>query len=508
MNALLLASIMLSAGDSEAANAAEVRNLQKDTNQLEKLSKIVAAEPNNAEAYRDRGVLIQTINQSPACYSDLKKAIALKPSLASANVYAILGFQAAKAKDYKSADHYFEQAVSLDSHDESAWSEWVESHINRKDQKGALKLIQRAEKSLGPRAMLYAQEGTAYGNLHELDKQALYFKKAADTTTNKAYKYGWLKASFIKPGQWKTQLQVMQDDLKKHPDDLDLARFIAIELRDTHQWEQADALGAELIKISPKSPSGYILRISANDRPDKKQQYLALAQAMEKNAPLQETYLELAHGYYALEQDEQAAASLEKYLAQNGTDLSALELGVLIYRRLEEFDKAIAIQTRLMELETNPKHMIARLMQREESYRNKGDLASSIKDDTRILTIDSGNRHALENRAMSYKLLKQYDKALADIDQVIKAYPTGFSNYVLKSVILSEMGKPELALSAINQAIAKKPELGALYQERAKLFDKLGKSALANADRRKANALNRSLETDLFPTSKTSRGSR
>ncbi len=125
---------------------------------------------------------------------------------------------------------------------------------------------------------------------------------------------------------------------------------------------------------------------------------------------------------------------------------------------------------------------------------------------------------ALAECAHLHRALKQYDKALVCLNRMIVLKPGATSLYVDRSRILVALKKPELALPDAEKAfqlhpfhaerkalgdayfgvgkyqkavdeytdgIAEKPNDTSLFRRRAAAYEKLGKVALAESDRRK-----------------------
>jgi tetratricopeptide (TPR) repeat protein len=94
-------------------------------------------------------------------------------------------------------------------------------------------------------------------------------------------------------------------------------------------------------------------------------------------------------------------------------------------------------------------------------------------------------------RSYCYSDLRDYDKAIADIDKVLTLNPPKSLRYVVitnRGECYSRKGKFELALKDSNEAILLRPDSGLALSNRAEVYDHLGKRDLAASDRQKAVA--------------------
>jgi tetratricopeptide (TPR) repeat protein len=104
---------------------------------------------------------------------------------------------------------------------------------------------------------------------------------------------------------------------------------------------------------------------------------------------------------------------------------------------------------------------------------------------------------SLFNRAQAYIILKQYDAALIDLDQLIKrqGVTTPAAVFVLKGVALAESNQVTAALQAFNRAEQVEPS-ALIYSNRALVYQRSGQLLLALEDLTRAvqlapNAINR-----------------
>jgi tetratricopeptide (TPR) repeat protein len=92
-------------------------------------------------------------------------------------------------------------------------------------------------------------------------------------------------------------------------------------------------------------------------------------------------------------------------------------------------------------------------------------------------------------RAEAYRILKQYELALADYGRSIEINPDSVYAYANRAEVYRMQGKFELVVQDTTQAIRIDPALNASYAIRGLAYEKMGDLARARADFDKALAL-------------------
>jgi tetratricopeptide (TPR) repeat protein len=124
------------------------------------------------------------------------------------------------------------------------------------------------------------------------------------------------------------------------------------------------------------------------------------------------------------------------------------------------------------------------------------DTENALADLNRVLEIDPNDAIALGRRADIYVGKKDYANALKDISTLIEQHPYAFY-YVSRSEILEAAGQLDKALADANTAIKLSPNTYSPYEQRAKLYRKTGKIALAVRDESTAKRLKAKLQKEL-----------
>ena len=130
----------------------------------------------------------------------------------------------------------------------------------------------------------------------------------------------------------------------------------------------------------------------------------------------------------------------------------------------------------------------------EEFYaRAQQDMAQKqtdkvIEDCTQAILQDPDFQEALLMRATAFSSLKQYDRAVADFDAVLKLHPRS-ATFVSRGNQYMLLKKYDAALADFSEAIRRMPNRSAAYELRANARQKLGDTKGAADDRAKAREL-------------------
>lgn len=137
-------------------------------------------------------------------------------------------------------------------------------------------------------------------------------------------------------------------------------------------------------------------------------------------------------------------------------------------------------------------------------YLNLDKYQQAIHSFTKALSIRPVDKFARQNRAYCYDKLGRSREALADYRKLVEVEPTNTKWRLQKANLESLVGDKRLAIedytAAINQS--QQPILARIYQERARLYDKLGNRAKAAADRKKAQSMSKSFYADILERKK------
>jgi TonB family protein len=120
------------------------------------------------------------------------------------------------------------------------------------------------------------------------------------------------------------------------------------------------------------------------------------------------------------------------------------------------------------------------------------DYDKAIADQTKAIELDPNNRMYYSRRAAAYEENKLFDEALKDLEKSLELSETDRQKgFTLESManVLYEKNDLDAALARVDEAVKLNPDDHWNFYTRAKIYKKLGKNDLAAADERKAKEL-------------------
>ena len=123
----------------------------------------------------------------------------------------------------------------------------------------------------------------------------------------------------------------------------------------------------------------------------------------------------------------------------------------------------------------------ADFMRQGDAAFSSKNYAAALDDYSKAISADPGNFQAFRNRCNTYMALRQYDKSLADCNEVIKLKPDPTA-YFLRAQIYSRLKQLERGMEDATVAIQLKPDFYSAYCWRAAGFKVLDKNDRALED--------------------------
>lgn len=156
------------------------------------------------------------------------------------------------------------------------------------------------------------------------------------------------------------------------------------------------------------------------------------------------------------------------------------------YRGLDSQGKETAINDLSEAIRLSPKGIITHQL-RGGLYKDQNQYDLAIKDYSEGIRL--GERTYLKMRAEAYVSKGSYEFALRDYTEYMSSYPNDADVYTARAKIYFQLGNYEAALSDYTEYINRNPNEASTYKSRAEVYLKLGRTALAEADKRKADEL-------------------
>jgi tetratricopeptide (TPR) repeat protein len=103
---------------------------------------------------------------------------------------------------------------------------------------------------------------------------------------------------------------------------------------------------------------------------------------------------------------------------------------------------------------------------------------------------------ALVDRGIENSQKGQYDQAIADFDQALKAKPSDPAVLTYRGVTYYAKGQSERAIQDFEQAIKADPKFGRAYYQRGMVYETLGRYSKALEDLDRARSLGYKVDMD------------
>ena len=119
---------------------------------------------------------------------------------------------------------------------------------------------------------------------------------------------------------------------------------------------------------------------------------------------------------------------------------------------------------------------------RGAAYQTKGDYDRAIADYDEVIRLNPDAVHAYNNRGVAYNAKGDHDRAIANYDQVIRLNPEHDKAYNNRGVSYQRKGHHDRAIADYDQAIRVNPKLAKAYDNRGTAYDKKGNLGRGIAD--------------------------
>lgn len=157
----------------------------------------------------------------------------------------------------------------------------------------------------------------------------------------------------------------------------------------------------------------------------------------------------------------------------------------ILYIGLSQYDQALIDLNKAEEIDAT---VVQTFINRSLVYRHKNNYVAALKDIEQAISLDSGNDVAYYNRGHIRSSLNKNEEAIADFNKALSLAKKPHYYHAL-ALMYHQLGKHDLSLNAINEALKLDPNFIYGYRVRAFAYFNLGKLQLAIEDARKATSL-------------------
>lgn len=378
----------------------------------EKLKKLVAEEPNNAEYHADLGRYYMDVEKLPEMEAELTRAIELDDKLLRAYEFrSYYYFRKGRFKEGLADAKKAEELYCVNPHDWGLWNVFQN------------------------RAKVYSRMGMVNEARADREKQLLF--EILDRA-GKAREVGQLPEA----------LKQIDEGLKIDPLHADLWFLRGVVNANMMKFWEAVADYNKALRYSPASTMIYYFRGDCYEQLGKHQQ------AVDDYTRVINAGNELVAYRFVCE-----TGRLRNEVLRD--DTTCISLGDVYFLRAQAYAAMGKLTAAVKDLDyvaAHDKTDDKALARRAEIIESMGKSDDSIKDFTRAIKANSKNVQGYVSRAEAYLRLGKDDEAIADFTQVIKMSPDDPGSYVLRAGAYKTIGRYDDAIADYTKAIAKQME--------------------------------------------------
>lgn len=187
-------------------------------------------------------------------------------------------------------------------------------------------------------------------------------------------------------------------------------------------------------------------------------------------------------------QHEKAIADYQQGITLDKNNVSLPKnFGKLLFE-MGRFDQALTMFNSAIAIDDTDPELF---LNRGAAYAALKQFQNAVDDFTKTLELDPNESEAYLNRSNVYFETRQFEPSIQNIDQYLLVYPNYADGWFRKGLMRSVQGDVRAALEAYTRAIQTDGQNAAYYQERARVYEVMGETANATADRQRAQQLGR-----------------
>ncbi|MBS2009310.1 MAG: tetratricopeptide repeat protein [Cyanobacteria bacterium SZAS TMP-1] len=268
----------------------------------------------------------------------------------------------------------------------------------------------------------------------------------------------------------------------------DFGKLTNIQLEDMakKEWShrrcpKAMALCDELIRRNPKNPFPYITRAACIDFTVGPREAAAeLSRYLRTHPADYETIVDLGAYYASDGQHQKAVATFSEAIKLLPTNPEAYHQRSIAYGSLKQYEKAIDDLTAYIKLSPNSRRGY---QWRASAYQQTGQWNKAIEDLNRAMQASPrDSSEFIIQRADLYAKIKEYKKAIADYDTVLKLNSLDDTLWFKKGQALMNLKEYKKAIEAFTETIELN-ESSTAYYARSEAYEKLNNHAAAVKDK-------------------------
>lgn len=392
----------------------------------------IALNPNDEQAYNNRGGAYLRSGSLQQAILDFNKAIELAPTYLAAYLNRAL---------YYGKIGKFEQAM-LD------YSKVIRLDANL--------------------AVIYCNRGTTLTEFGKIEQALQDFDKAIELDATEAGFFYNRGNTYSQLGNLQQAITDYNIALKLNPD------FPAVYTNRGNAYsrlgDQSQAISdySKAIEIAPNYAMPYYNRANIYaDSGDIEQALLDLTKTIELNPNFASAYYHRGEIYGSIGKLNQAILDFHKVIELDPENSLALKNRGFAYASLGDHERAILDYNRVIELDPGDPRVYSN---RGFAHATLGDFKQAVSDYNKAIEIDPNLATAYHNRGKAHIASGNIEEAISDLNKAAELDPNDAEVYHNRGTIYAEVGDQDKAVIDYNKAIELDPSLIAAYFNRGRLF--------------------------------------
>ena len=481
-------AIELNPNDAEAYNNRGGAYIKKGDydRAIEDCTKAIQLNPSYAGAYNNRGVAYRYKGDFNRALEDCTKAIDLNPSYAGA--YNNRGTVYGETGDYNRAIKDHTKAIQLEPNDADAYNNRGVAYRYKGDFNRALEDCTKAIDLNPSYAGAYNNRGIAYSDKGDYNCAIKDYTKAIGLNPNYAEAYYNRGKVYSEQNDFDRAIADYTKAIDLNPNYAEAYNNRGIAYNDKGDFNRALEDYTKAIDLNPNHVDAYYNRgevySEQNDFDRAIGDFTTVINLNPNDVP---AYSNRGAAYGEKGDFDRAIKDFNKMIELNPNDANAYNNRGVAYYSMDKYNRAVEDYTKAIDL--NPDYVEA-YSNRGGAYVNKDEIDRALEDCTKAIDLNPDYADAYSNRGGAYVNKGDYDRAIEDCTKAIHLNPNCVNAYNNRGGAYVNKGDYDRAIEDYIKAMELNPDYVEAYYNRGNIYGEQGDFDRAIDDYTKAIELN------------------
>ena len=433
---------------------------------IEHYSHAITLNPDNADAYNNRGIAYNIKGDSDQAIPDYTKAIELKPYYAAAYTNRGAAYSNRGEFDRAIADHT--KAIELKPDYAAAYTNRGTTYRNKGEFDLAVADHTKAIELKPDYAAAYTNRGAAYSNRGEFDRAIVDCNTAIRFNPNYAEAYNNRGIIYSIKGHFDRAITDYSAAVRLNPNYAEAYNNRGVTYERKGEFDRAIVDCNTAIRFNPDYAEAYNNRGNAYDRKGEYGHAIANhTKAIELKPDFAAAYTNRGNAYDRKGEYDLAIGDYSKAIELKPDYAEAYTNRGITYSNKGEFDRAIANHTKAIDLKPD---FAAAYTNRGNAYDRKGEYDLAIEDYSKAIKLNPALALVFSNRGSTYCKKGCFTQAIKDLTKAIKLSPNCADAYFNRGNIYRDKGEVDQSIASYTAAIELKPDYADAYFNRGNAY--------------------------------------